>query len=123
MEHSAVSTRGPERSKKDLSHVLKLALLKLRYNTITTMKFTYQDQLNYTKAALQLLDSERLNEKSLETILDFGELIKKYAADDNAVIYDATEYIYEQLRLLKHESGAYDDTELRRKLEDLVSGG
>ena len=84
------------------------------------MTFTHEDQLQYAKLALALFDSEKANPKSLETILDFSELIKKYSGENNALIYDTTEYIYEQLRLLKGEDGAYDDVDLRRKLEEAI---
>lgn len=84
------------------------------------MRFTYQDQAQYTKLALALFDSEKANLENLEIILDFGELIKKHADENNAVIYDLTEYVYEQLRLLKGEDGAYDDVELYQKLSSLV---
>lgn len=84
------------------------------------MIFTYQDQAQYVKLALALFDAEKANQKSLEAILDFGELINKYAGEDNALIYDAIEYIYEQLRLLNGEDGAYDDVGLRQKLDDSI---
>lgn len=84
------------------------------------MAFTHQDQLQYAKLALALFDSEKNNPESLEAILRFGELIKKHADENNALIYDVTEYIYEQLRLLEGEDGAYDDVELYQKLTSLV---
>lgn len=89
------------------------------YNRID-MSFTYQDQLQYVKLALALFESERPNVESLETILGFGELINKYSGVNNALIYDAIEYIYEQLRLICGEDGAYDDVELRKQLEDYI---
>ncbi len=91
----------------------------MRYNKID-MIFTYQDQLQYVKLALALFESEKATEESLEAILNFGELINKYAGDNNALVYDAIEYIYEQLRLLKGEEGAYNDTELYQKLYSIV---
>ena len=84
------------------------------------MAFTYQDQAQYAKLALALFDSEKTNQENLKRILDMGELIKKHADESNAVIYDVTEYIYEQIRLLKGEDGAYDDAELYQKLTSLV---
>ena len=84
------------------------------------MTFTYEDQLQYAKIALALFESEKVNPKSLEVILDFGELVNKYSGENNALVYDAIEYIYEQLRLLKNEDGAYDDVELRRELEEKI---
>lgn len=84
--------------------------------------FTHEDQIAYAKLALGLLNSEKLNSTSIDTILNFGELIKKYSDKNNALIYDATEYIYEQLRLMNDEEGAYDDMELRKKLERIISG-
>ena len=84
------------------------------------MTFTYQDQIQYVKLALALLDSEKTNQENLKTILDMGELIKKHADENNAVIYDLTEYVYEQLRLLNGEDGAYDDVELYQKLTSMV---
>lgn len=84
------------------------------------MAFTYHDQLQYAKLALALLESEKTNQENLKTILDMGELIKKHADENNAVIYDFTEYVYEQLRLLKGEDGAYDDVELYQKLTSMV---
>ena len=85
------------------------------------MIFTYQDQLQYAKLALALFESEKVNKESLEAILNFGELINKYAAgDNNALVYDVIEYIYEQLRLLNGEDGAYDDVELYQRLTSMV---
>lgn len=81
------------------------------------MAFTYEDQVQYTKLALALLELERGSAENIETIRAFGELIKKYADEYNGVIYDATEYVYEQLRLLRGEAGAYDDAEMRKSLE------
>ncbi len=85
------------------------------------MAFTYQDQLQYAKLALALFESEKATKESLEAILNFGELINKYAAgDNNALVYDVIEYIYEQLRLLNGEDGAYDDVELYQRLTSIV---
>ena len=85
------------------------------------MAFTYQDQLQYAKLALALFESEKTTKESLEAIINFGELINKYAADDNnALVYDVIEYIYEQLRLLNGEDGAYDDVELYQRLTSIV---
>ena len=84
------------------------------------MMFTYQDQVQYVKLALQLFDSEKTNLDNIEAILSFGELINKYSGENNALVYDAIEYIYEQLRLLRGEDGAYDDVELYKKLTSLV---
>ncbi len=84
------------------------------------MTFTYQDQLQYVKLALALFDSEKTNPENLEVILSFGELINKFSGKDNALVYDAIEYIYEQLRLLNGEDGAYDDLELYQKLTSTV---
>jgi hypothetical protein len=84
------------------------------------MTFTYQDQLQYVKLALALFESERKSPENLEAILSFDELINKYAGEDNAIIYDAVEYIYEQLQLLKGEDGAYNDEELYQKLTSMV---
>ena len=91
------------------------------YNRID-MTFTYQDQLQYVKLALALFESEKANTESLEAILSFGELINKYAGENNALIYDAIEYVYEQLRLLRGEDGAYDDVELYQRLTSLTRG-
>ena len=85
------------------------------------MKLSHQQQLTYIKLGLAIFDAERTNIASLETILAFGELIKQHASDENAAIYDATEYFYEQLRLLRNEDGAYDDTELRKRLDTLAA--
>lgn len=85
------------------------------------MAFTYQDQLQYAKLALSVFELEKNNPESLKKLIDVGELVKKYAAeDDNALIYDVTEYIYEQLRLLNGEDGAYDDVELYQRLTSMV---
>lgn len=84
------------------------------------MTFTHEDQLQYAKLALALFDCEKLSAENIEKILEFGELIKKYSEDNNWVIYDTTEYIHEQLRLLRGEDGAYDDVELHKKLASLV---
>lgn len=84
------------------------------------MKFTHHDQIAYTKLALMALEGESNSPADIEAILNFGELIKKYADDENAVIYDATEYVYEQLRLARNEEGAFDDVELRATLEGYV---
>ncbi len=91
----------------------------MRYNKID-MIFTYQDQLQYAKLALALFESEKATKESLEAILNFGELINKYAGDNNALVYDVIEYIYEQLRLLNGEDGAYDDVELYQRLTSTV---
>lgn len=84
------------------------------------MLFTYKDQLHYAKLALALLESEKTNRENLKTILDMGELIKNHADENNALIYDLTEYVYEQLRLLDGEDGAYDDVELYQRLTSMV---
>ena len=84
------------------------------------MTFSYDDQLQYVKLALVLFDSEKANIENLESILRFGELINKYSGENNALIYDANEYIYEQLRLLRGEEGAYDDVELYQKLSSIA---
>ena len=85
------------------------------------MAFTYQDQLQYAKLALSVFELEKNNPESLKKLIDVGELVKKYAAeDDNALIYDVTDYIYEQLRLLNDEDGAYDDVELYQRLTSMV---
>lgn len=84
------------------------------------MTFTYQDQIQYVKLALALFNTEKTNIENLETILSFGELINKYSGENNALVYDAIEYIYEQLRLLRGEDGAYDDVELYQKLTSMV---
>ncbi|MDB5163136.1 MAG: hypothetical protein JWN28_744 [Candidatus Saccharibacteria bacterium] len=84
------------------------------------MKFISQDQIQYTKLALSLFDLEKPNIKTIETILEFGELIKKYATDDNAIIYDVTEYIYEQLRIINNEPGAFNNVEIRQELETRI---
>lgn len=85
------------------------------------MAFTYQDQLQYAKLALSVFELEKNNPESLKKLIDVGELVKKYAAeDDNALIYDVTDYIYEQLRLLNGEDGAYDDVELYQRLTSMV---
>lgn len=89
------------------------------YNRID-MTFTYQDQLQYVKLALALFESEKTSIESLEAILTFGELINKYTGDNNALVYDAIEYIYEQLRLIRGEAGAYDDVELYQRLTSIV---
>lgn len=68
-----------------------------------------------------MFESEKATKESLEAILNFGELINKYAAgDNNALVYDVIEYIYEQLRLLNGEDGAYDDVELYQRLTSIV---
>ena len=84
------------------------------------MLFTYEDQLQYAKLALALFDAEKKNPESLKKIIDTGELINKYSGDNNALIYDVIEYIYEQLRLLNGEKGAYDDMELYQRLTSMV---
>ena len=84
------------------------------------MSLTHQDQLQYTKLALALFESEKPDKESLETILSFGELINKYAGENNGLVYDTIEYIYEQLRLIRGEDGAYDDIALRKRLNDCV---
>ncbi|MDO3166642.1 hypothetical protein P5V90_06690 [Mycobacteroides abscessus subsp. abscessus] len=81
------------------------------------MSFSHRDQTSFTYLALALFDRERKNEESIEHLLAVGELVKKYADADNTQIYDLTEYLYEQLRLLRKEDGAYDPTELREQLE------
>lgn len=67
-----------------------------------------------------MFEPEKTNPESLEAILRFGELINKYAGKNNALIYDAIEYIYHQLRLLRGEDGAYDDVALYQKLVELA---
>lgn len=84
------------------------------------MTINYEDQVRYVQLAFALFEFEKTNPESLETILGFGELINKYSGENNALIYDAIEYIYEQLRLLKGEDGAYDDAELYQKLTSMV---
>ena len=81
------------------------------------MKYTHEDQVSFARIALQLFDNERTNPQAIEQILDFGELIKKHSDENNAIIFDITEYLYEQLRLIQGEHGAFDDVELRRKIE------
>lgn len=84
------------------------------------MKFTYNDQVAYAKLALSLLDNEKNNTMALDKIREFSELIKKHADENNWLIYDVTEYIYEQARLLKNEEGAFDDTEMRARIEQSI---
>lgn len=84
------------------------------------MAFTYQDQLQYAKLALSVFELEKNNPESLKKLIDVGELVKKYAGDNNALVYDVIEYIYEQLRLLNGEDGAYDDVELYQRLTSMV---
>jgi len=91
----------------------------MRYNGIN-MKFTHDDQVNYAKLALELLDNEKGDPKNIEIILNFGELIKKYSDEENAVIFDTTEYIYEQLRLINKEDGAFDDINARLQIEESI---
>jgi hypothetical protein len=84
------------------------------------MAFTYQEQIQYARLALTLFHYEKTNPENLEAILSFGELVNKHSGENNAVVYDTIEYVYEQLRLLKGEDGAYDDVELYQKLTSLV---
>ena len=84
------------------------------------MNFSHEEQIEYLRLALAIHSAEGANISALETIVSFGELIKKHASHENAVIYDATEYFYEQLRLARGEDGAYDDTELRTSLEQTI---
>lgn len=84
------------------------------------MHFTHEDQIQYAKIALKLYDKERDNEKAIEQLLAVGELIKKHASEENAVIYDVTEYLYEQLRAIREDNSEYDTSELRRQIEEAV---
>lgn len=84
------------------------------------MNFTYEDQLNYTKIAIALFELEKTETTSLQTIIDFGELINKHSGKYNGLVYDVVEYIYEQQRLLLKEDGAYDDIELREQLDTAI---
>lgn len=87
---------------------------------VDTGVFNHQEQIAYIKLALAMFDAERTSIANLETILAFGELIKRHSSEENAAIYDATEYFYEQLRLLRNEDGTYDDSELRNQLEAMT---
>lgn len=79
------------------------------------MKFTYDDQLAFADLALKLTGPEEADPKSLEAILDVGELIKKYADSNNAPIFDTTEYIYELIRRTRGEEGADEQIVSLRK--------
>ena len=80
----------------------------------------YEEQLRFVKIILRLFDNEKADIDSLEKILAMTELVKKHSTSDNAVIYDAAEYIYEQMRILKQENGAYDDKQMRENLDTLI---
>ena len=84
------------------------------------MHFTHEDQIEYAKVALRLHDQESDNAKSIEQLLAVGELIKKHSAEENAVIYDVTEYLYEQLRTIRGDVEAYDTSELRKQIEETI---
>jgi len=86
------------------------------------MKFTHEDQVTFAKIALRIFDAEKDDVKNLETLLEFGEIFKKHSDENNALIFDVTEYIYEQLRLLKGDKDAIDDIELREAIESDIGG-
>lgn len=82
------------------------------------MKYTHEDQVFFARIALRLFDQEHTNPQITEQILNLSELIKKHADENNALIYDITEYLYEQLRLVRGEPGAYNDEKLRQQIEE-----
>ena len=81
------------------------------------MKLTWQDQIDYSRLALKLLGENKQNSDAIEIILAFGELVKNQSEENNYVIYDATEYVYEILKLSRGEGTETDVTSLRRNLE------
>lgn len=85
------------------------------------MKLSHVDQVFFARLALEMLDDHKANAKDIEIILGFGELMKKYTDEDNSIIFDVTEYLYEQLRLLRNDKDAYDNKELRNQLEHEIN--
>jgi hypothetical protein len=81
------------------------------------MKFTHEDQVLFAKVALKIFDEEKDDVKNLGTLHAFGEIFKKHSDENNAMIFDVTEYLYEQLRLLRGDEGAINDIELRKVIE------
>lgn len=85
------------------------------------MKISYIEQVLIAKILLKILDEDKNHDGNLKIMLNFAELVKQYTTENNAVIFDITEYIYEQLRLVNNEDGAYDDKELRKNLEITIA--
>ncbi len=89
---------------------LKLAPFQLVYN-YTMISAVQQHSLAIT--VLSVYDSEKDNLDNLETLYNFTEIIKTHSSKENAIIYDLSEYIYESIRKLRGEEGAFIDESLR----------
>lgn len=81
------------------------------------MKFTHKDQIDFSRLALALYDKEKDHIEKLQQLLAVGEMIKAYADENNGVIFDITEYIYEHIRILQGDERAFEDTTQRERLE------
>jgi hypothetical protein len=74
---------------------------------------TAEQQHSLATTILSVYDLEKYNIDSLEILYNFIEVIKTHSSEENAVIYDLSEYIYESLRKLRGEEGAFIDESLR----------
>ncbi|HSH56222.1 MAG TPA: hypothetical protein VK983_05370 [Candidatus Limnocylindrales bacterium] len=57
---------------------------------------------------------------ALQSTYQFGLLILEYADDNNGMIYDINEYIYERIRMLKGDARAVSDKTLRTKIMEEI---
>lgn len=81
------------------------------------MKLLHNDQVFFVRIVLEILKEQNSTTQNIKAMLEVGELMKKYTDKDNGLLFDITEYLYEQLRLARGEKGAYDNKDLREQLE------
>lgn len=82
---------------------------------------TDTEQQAIVKILFKLSDYESQNTLSLESILEVAEIAKKYTSENNALIFDFTEYLYEKIRALRGEEGAHTDPQIRKDIEQAIS--
>lgn len=82
---------------------------------------TDTEQQAIVKVLFGLSDHESQDASNLESILEVPEIAKKYTSENNALIFDFTEYLYEKISALRGEEGAYADPRIRKGIERAIS--
>ena len=82
---------------------------------------TDTEQRAIVKILLELSDYESQDASNLESILEVAEIAKKYTSENNALIFDFTEYLYEKTRALRDEEHAHADPQIRKGIEQAIS--
>lgn len=85
------------------------------------MNLSHIDQVIFAYLALKFVDKKEVTAPELDVVLAFGELMKQYSSEDNATIFDITEYLYEQQRLLRHDKGAINDESMKEQLKSDIA--